>query len=613
MTLKSGFGLLFAFALLAFSGAAEGQAKPGVTVTYGLSLVGDLKLPPDFKHFPYANPDAPKGGEVTTAAIGSYDSFNPFIIRGKPAAAAASVYESLMAPSADQPEESYAHIAKSIELPDDHLSVTFNIRPEAHFWDGHPITSEDVIWSFNTLRDQGKPFYKQYYADVDHVEAEGPQRVVFRFKKVNRELAQIVGELPIMPKHWWATRDFSKPLTEPPLGSGPYRITKFDMGRNVTVERVKDYWAQNLPTALGLNNFDTINTEYFRDGTVALEAFKSGQIDWRRENSSKYWATEYTFPAVEKGLVIKETLPEDLPTGMQGFAMNTRRPIFSDRHVRQAMVELFDFEWMNKNLFYGLYARTDSYFSGSEYASSGIPTGDELALLDKYRDKLPPEIFTKPFTLPVTDGSGDNRPGLRRAIGLFKEAGWNVIDRKLVNAKGEQFTFEILLSDAALERVALPYVQVLKRIGMDVRVRTVDPSQYERMTDTFDFDMTDQRIGESDSPGNEQNDFWSCASSRIEGSQNEMGICDPVVDALIGDVVSAPDHPHLVTAVRALDRVLLSGDYIVPQWHLGAVWIAHWNRFSHLDVPVRSGVVLTAWWLDAAKAAVTDPARSMGQ
>jgi microcin C transport system substrate-binding protein len=336
-------------------------------------------------------------------------------------------------------------------------------------------------------------------------------------------------------------------------------------------------------------------------------------VDWRAENSSKYWATEYNFPAVEKGLVIKETIPRNIPTGMQGFAMNTRRPVFANRLVRQAMVEMFDFEWMNKNLFYGLYTRSNTYYTGSEYASSGLPTGDELALLEKVRDKVRPEIFTQPFTLPVTDGSGDNRAGLRRALDLFKQAGWTIVDHQLVNAKGEQFSFEILLVDPAFERVALPYVQALKRLGMDVRVRTVDPSQYQRLTDSFDFDMIVHSIGQTDSPGNEQLEQWSCASSKMDGSDNVMGICDPAVDALVQNVVSAPDHAHLVTAVRALDRVLLDGYYIVPHWHLDAVWIAHWNRFSHPDVKVRTGVVLAAWWLDAAKAAVTDPARRMGQ
>eukprot|EP01037_Dinobryon_pediforme_P012807 gene12807-12906_t len=503
--------------------AASAQAVPAPTRMHGMALVGAPMLPPDFKNFPYVNPNAPKGGDVSTAAIGSFDSFNPFIVRGTPAAASARVYESLMARSADEPEAAYAHIARFIEMPADRLSVAFELRPEARFQDGHPLRSDDVVWTFNTLREKGRPFYRQYYADVDKVEAEGPLRVVFRFKNnSNRELAQIIGEMPVLPKHWWETRDFTKPLTETPLGSGPYRIARFEMGRTIVLERVKDYWGAQLPTALGLNNFDSIRTEYYRDATVALEAFKAGQVDWRIESSAKNWATAYDFPAMDKGLVKKEAVPTRLPNGMQGYAINTRRKLFTDRRVRAALIEVFDFEWMNKNLFYDNYTRTSSYFSDSDFASTGLPTGDELAMLEKYRDKLPPEIFTRPYKLPVTDGSGNNRAGLRRALDLLKEAGWTIADRKLVNAQGEPFRFEILLRDPAFERIALPYVQSLERLGMDVRVRTVDAAQYQRLLDSFDYDMTDAVFAESDSPGNEQMEFWSCASAKMEGSNNLM-------------------------------------------------------------------------------------------
>jgi microcin C transport system substrate-binding protein len=379
------------------------------------------------------------------------------------------------------------------------------------------------------------------------------------------------------------------------------------------LERVKDYWGAKVPTAIGLSNFDSIRTEYYRDATVALEAFKAGQVDWRIESSAKNWATAYDFPAMDKGLVKKEAVPTRLPNGMQGYAINTRRKLFTDRRVRAALIEVFDFEWMNKNLFYDNYTRTTSYFSDSDFASSGLPTGDELKMLEKYRDKLPPEIFTKPYKLPVTDGSGNNRAGLRRALDLLKEAGWTIADRKLVNAKGEPFRFEILLRDPAFERIALPYVQSLERLGMDVRVRTVDAAQYQRLLDSFDYDMTDAVFAESDSPGNEQMEFWSCASAKMEGSNNTMGICDPVVDALVGEILAAHDRPTQVTATRALDRVLLAGHYMVPQWHLSAVRLAYWDRFGRPSQPVRSGVEISTWWLDQAKAAVTDPARRMGQ
>ena len=580
------------------------------TITHGIAQVGTPELPPDFPYFPYVNPNAPKGGSVTLAAIGSFDSFNPVILRGTPAAAAGMVFETLTVESGDEPETEYAHLAKDIEVAPDHLSVAFDLRPEARFQDGHPLTSEDVIWTFQTLIKDGRPSYRQYYGDVISVVAEGPHRVVFHFKSAeNRELAQIVGQLPVLPKHWWAGRDFSKPLTEPPLGSGPYRIASFEMGRSITLELVKDYWGVNLPTQRGLNNFDTIRTEYYRDSTVALEAFKAGQVDWRIENIAKNWATAYDFPAVEKGLVRKLSFDRHLPTGMQAFGINTRRAIFQNRLVRAALIQAFDFEWMNKNLFFGHYTRTQSYFSNSSFASSGLPEGDEKALLEKYRASLPPELFTTPYMLPVTDGSGNSRPQLKAALALLEQAGWKVVDRKLVNAKGEQFSFEILLGQPTFERVALPYVQNLEKLGMKVSVRTVDPAQYEQLMDSFDYDMAVVAIGQSDSPGNEQRDFWSCEASKAQGSTNAMGVCDPVVEDLIAAVVAAQDRPHLITATRALDRVLLWGNYVVPQWHYEHLDIAAWDRFGIPDKKVRVGTDVNSGWIDPAKAAVVDAAR----
>jgi microcin C transport system substrate-binding protein len=593
--------------------AAPARAEDAALRTYGLALVGQIRLPPDFSHFPYTNPDAPKGGTVTLAAIGSYDSFNPFVVRGTPTSAVGKLFDTLMVRSRDEPESAYGHLAKVIEIPADHMGVAFELRPEAHFNDGTPVTAEDVVWTFNTLREKGRPFFRQYYADVASVTAEGRLRVVFRFTNArNRELPQILGEMPVLPEHWWKGRDFSQPLSEPPLGSGPYRVASFEMGRSVVLQRVPDYWAQNLPTARGLYNFNTERYEYYRDPNVAMEAFKAGSVDWRQENSSKNWATAYDFPAVTQGLVQKVSLPLNMPTGMQGFAMNTRRPIFADRRVREAMIDVFDFEWMNHNLFYDSYTRTQSYFSNSDFASSGLPKGDELALLEKYRTQIPPEIFTTPYKLPVTDGSGNNRAGLRAALTLLEQAGWKIKDRKLINAQGQPFAFQILLSDPVFERVALAYVQSLERLGMDVTVRTVDPAQYQRRMDEFDYDMTDTVIGESGSPGNEQTEFWTCASAKTEGSNNIMGVCDPVVDALVGTLLKAPDYAHLVTDVRALDRVLLAGAYLVPHWHAENVHVAYWNRFGRPTAPVKEGVVFDAWWIDPTLAAATDKARGMG-
>ncbi len=605
---------LFALLLALSPGhdARAGDAAP-VTRTHGISTVGTPALPADFPSFPWVNPDAPKGGEVALSEVGTFDSFNPFIVRGTPAGGVSRVFDTLLKPNADEASTAYGHLAATVELPADRSWVAFELRPEARFNDHSPVTAEDVAWTFDTLRTKGRPFYRQYYADVAEAVAESPTRVVFHFKtSKNRELPLIIGEMPVLPRHWWEGRDFTRPLTDPPLGSGPYRVGAFEFGRTLSLVRVADWWAANLPTGRGLNNFDTIRTEYFRDATVALEAFKAGQIDFREENIAKQWATAYDFPALRKGLVRKEEIRHHLPTGMQGFVMNTRRPLFRDSRVRQALAIVFDFEWANANLFYGAYTRTDSYFSNSEFASSGLPQGDELGLLEPFRDKLPPGLFTEAFKLPVTDGSGNNREQLRQALVLLKQAGWEVKDRKLVDAGGQPFSFEILLDQPAFERVALPYVQSLARLGIEAHVRTVDPAQFQKLSDAYDFDMTVTVFGESDSPGNEQTGYWTCGAASQEGGDNLAGVCDPVVDALVDKVVNAPDRPALLAATHALDRVLLWGWYVVPHWHTQVIRAAWWDRFARPAQPVRTGIVFDDWWLDRARAEATDAARRAG-
>ena len=581
------------------------------TRAHGISMFGTPALPPDFTHLPYVNPDAPKGGEVSLGAIGSFDSFNPFVLRGVAAAEITRIYDTLLRESADEASTAYGHIAESVELTADKKSVAFNLRPEARFHDGTPITAEDVAWTFMALREHGRPQYKQYYADVTSVSVESPLRVVFQFRTAeNRELPLILGQFAILPRHWWEARAFSRALTEAPLGSGPYRLESFELGRGTVLARVPEYWARDRPTSRGLYNFNRIRTEYYRDATVAMQAFKAGRIDFRRENISKNWATAYDFPAVDKGLVKRVTFKHRLPTGMQSWMMNTRRPIFADARVRRAMTEVFDFEWTNRNLFFGAYTRTDSYFSNSDLASSGLPEGAELDLLARYRDRLPPEVFSQPFRLPVTDGSGNNREGIRRALALLRDAGWEVRERKLVDKNGQQMSFEILVHDPSYERIATPYAQWLHRLGIEVRVRTVDVPQYQRLTDMFDYDMTMMVIPQSEFPGNEQREFFTCAGAKAEGSNNIAGICDPVIDDLVDLVVAAPDRTTQVTATRALDRVLLNGWYGVPNWHLGAIWAAYWNRFGHPERPVRAGMVFDAWWIDPARATATDAARA---
>jgi microcin C transport system substrate-binding protein len=629
LSVKRHTGPMRIIALLLLSGLlTPALADDGpVSRSNAIAVLAKPALPPDFPYFPYVDPNAPKGGEVTLASIGTYDSFNPFILRGTATGAMISswvtlpggsgsgssvghVWESLLTSSADEMDTGYGHLAQTIELPADKMWVAFELRPEAKFSDGTPVTAEDVAWTYRTLLDQGRPSFRIQMADVKDVEVEGPRRVVFHFKSnENRELPLILGELPVLPEHFFAGRDFTKPLTDPPVGSGPYRISGFELGRSVTYERRPDWWAANMPTGKGTNNFDRVRIEYFRDSTVAMEAFKAGQIDLRSENISKSWATAYDFPAVERGLVIKQDFTHHLPTGMQGWAMNTRRPIFANPLVRQAMAEVYDFEWANKNLFYGTYTRTLSYFSNSDLASSGIPQGDELKLLEPYRAELPAALFNQPFKLPVTDGSGNNREELRKALDLLGQAGWSVKERKLVDANGQPMSFIILLDDPSLERVALPYVQSLQKIGVDVRVRTVDPAQYQHLTDDFDFDMTMMVYPEGDIPGNELRDYFTCAAAKAQGSYNIPGICDPAVDALVEKVITAQDRKTLDTAARALDRVLLWRWYLVPNWDSRTFHIAYWNRFGHPDKPIREGFNFDTWWVDAAKAKALDMAK----
>jgi microcin C transport system substrate-binding protein len=599
------------------AGAATpaGKAGPDGTIrTHALSLLGDPALPADFRHWPWVNPDAPKGGEIALTALGSFDSFNQFILRGTAAVGLGNLYDTLLKESAEEASTEYCHLAGMIEVPADRMGVTFELRPEAKWHDGRPITPEDVVWTFNTLRAQGRPFYRAYWADVAEVMAEGGRRVVFRFRNnENRELALILGQMPVLPKHWWEGRDFSRPLLEIPLGSGPYRLERFEAGRSLVYRRVENYWARDLPTMKGTANFDSMRYEYFRDSTVALEAFKAGQIDFRTENIAKEWATAYDFPAIRRGLVKRDEIRHELPTGMQAFAVNLRRPLFQDARVRRALIEVFDFEWMNANLFYGSYARTTSYFSNSELASSGVPQARELEILGKYRGKVPDRLFTEEYRLPVTDGSGNNREGLRRALDLLRQAGWTVKDRRLVNARGENFAFEILLNGPSFERVALPYMRSLERLGMEPRVRTVDPAQYQVRMDAFDYDMTVDVIGQSLSPGNEQRDYFTCAKAQENGSQNVAGICDPVIDELVEMVVSAPDRQELVARTRALDRVLLWNDFMVPNWHSRTFRVAYWDKLGRPPRNPKYALALDSWWVEPERVGTVEQGKREAQ
>ncbi len=604
------------FAVLIMIGAVATQAIPPVAATeietmHGIAMHGEPKYGSDFKHFDYADPNALKGGTVRLAAIGTFDSLHPFILKGVPAAGLGNVFETLLTSSGDEAFTEYGLLVESIDMPDDRAWVTFTLRREARWHDGKPVTPEDVIFSFDILKSKGSPRYRFYYANVTKAEKVGPRSVKFRFSGgENRELPLIIGQLPVLPKHYWKDRAFDKTTLEPPLGSGPYKVKSFEPGRSIIFERVKDYWGADLAVNKGANNFDVIRYDYYRDTTVALEAFKAGEYDFREENVSKNWATAYDAPAVRQGLIKKEQIRHERPTGMQSFIFNLRRPLFQDPRVRQALSYAFDFAWTNKNLFYGQYTRTTSFFSNSELASRDRPSPDELKILEPLRGRIPDEVFTKTYQPPKSDGSGNIRKNLRQGLKLLREAGWQFKDRKLVNGKtGEPFAFEILLAQPTWERIALPFVKNLKRLGVDARVRTVDAAQYQKRTEDFDFDMIVDVFGQSLSPGNEQREYWGTTAADRQGSNNTIGIKDKAIDTLIDSVIAAPDRKSLITRSRALDRVLLWGHYVVPQWHIRSFRIAYWDKFARPAKTPKYSLAFGNWWVDPKKKAALEARR----
>jgi microcin C transport system substrate-binding protein len=599
-------------------GAAEAQSA-GVPSSelpwrHALSLFGDIKYPADFKRFDYVNPDAPKGGVARLISLGTFDNFNLAVagIKGSLAPAAAMIYETLMTRALDEVATEYGELAESAQHPDDFSWVTYRLRKEARWHDGKPVTPEDVIFSLEALK-KLSPMYASYYRHVAKVEKSGERDVKFTFDAPgNRELPTIVGELTVLPKHWWEgtdaqgrKRDISATTLEPPLGSGPYKIKEFVAGRSIKLERVKDYWGANVPSQIGTNNFDELRFEFFRDNLVALEAFKADQADWIAENSAKQWATAYDFPAVAEKRVIKEEFPINDSGRMQAFAFNIRRDQFKDVRLRRAFNYAFDFEEMNKQLFFGQYKRINSYFEGTELASSGLPEGRELEILQTVKDKVPPEVFTTPYQNPVGGSPEAVRANLREAAKLLKEAGFEVRDHKLVDASGKPLSVEILVQDPSSERIALFYKPSLERIGVSTSIRVVDDAQYQNRLRSFDFDMIIDQWGESLSPGNEQREFWGSQAADMPGARNTIGIKNPAVDALIEKVIYAKNRAELVAATHALDRVLLWNFYLVPQFTYGFSRYARWDRFSHAEpLPKygRSGLP-TLWWYDTEKAA----------
>src|SRR5476649_1273614 len=630
------------------------RAQSKINVSHGMAMHGDLKYPADAAAPDYLNPAAPKGGGVKLGAVGfsTFDSLHPFIIKGVPATGLTAMWDTLCWHSRDEAFSSYGLIAETMEWPEDRSWVAFTLRPQARWHDGSPITVEDVIWTFDTLKTKASPRYATMFGDVTKAEKTGDRKVLFTFRgNVNRELPLIVSGMPVLPSQWWKSRDFEKASLEPALASGAYKVDAVDVGRSITYRRVADWWARDLWMNRGRNNFETMRYDYYRDNNIVFEAFKAGELDIRRENAASIWKTRYyDLPAVKDGRIQRAEIAHENATPMQGFIFNLRREIFRDRRVRQAIGLMYDFEWTNKNLSYGFYQRTRSFFGNCELEAKGLPSPEELKILEQLRGKIPDEVFTAEFNPPKTDGSGNMREqarqaiGLlkqagweikileqlrgkipdevftaefnppktdgsgnmreqaRQAIGLLKQAGWEIRDGKMTDKAGKKLAFEIILHDAAFERGTLPVKQNLERIGIDLAVRTVDTSQYQRRTDSYDFDMTIDLWAQALSPGNEQREYWGSKSADVPGGRNSIGIKNPAIDELVELIIAAPDRESLIVRTRCLDRVLSWHMYIIPQFYSAKELIAYWNRFGRPEKTAKyDPAAFDTWWVDEAK------------
>lgn len=589
---------------LALSAAAAGAAER----THGLSAFGDLALPEDYTHLNYADPEAPKGGTLSLQGWGgvtTFNSLNNYILKGDAAQGLELLFDSLMARASDEPDAVYGLVAESAEVADDGMSVTFYLRPEARFSDGTPVTAEDVVFSFETLKEKGHPIYHQMLRDVTKAEAIDPRTVRYTFQgDLVRDLPLTVAGLPIFSKAYYADRKFEETTLDPPLGSGPYLVDDFAQGRTIVYKRNPDYWAKDLPINKGRWNFDKVRYEYFRDRTAGMEAFKAGTYDFREEFTSKVWATEYDFPAIRDDRVKQEVLPDDTPSGTQGFFINTRRDKYKDPRVREALALAFDFEWTNRNMFYGLYDRTESFFENSPMEATGEPSDAERALIESLDVEVPEAALGPAIMPPKSDGSGQDRNLLREAGKLLDEAGWRVENGKRVNDQGEQLSVEFLTFEPTFERIIAPYVKNLKLLGINARIRRVDPAQYQQRLKDFDFDITTQRYVMRSTPGVELRSYFGSQSADLDGSLNLAGIKDPAVDVLIEKVVAAKTREDMTTAARALDRVLRAGHYWVPHWYKGSNHVAYWDKFSRPETkPKYDRGILDTWWFDEAKAA----------
>jgi microcin C transport system substrate-binding protein len=597
--------------LLFLSLALSFPASATISESHGYAQFGTLKYPASFSHFDWVNPDAPKGGTLRIMASGTFDTLNPYTFKGSSPISTAhflqyganELNEPLMVgtgaydPSGDEPASSYGLIARSVEYSEDRSWVVFNLRPEARFHDGKPITAYDVAFSYRLLRNDGHPQYRTNLQEVKRVDILGRHRIRFVFKRTGNPLLILrLGELPVLPQHYWKDRDFKSTTFEAPLGSGPYRIVQVVPGRRLVFERVKDWWGKDLPVNRGKYNFDRVEVEFYRDNHVAFEAFKAGEFDFYIENQAKNWSNGYRFPAVTRGEVIRAEIPHQIPTQTQALFMNTRRDLFSDRRVREALGLMFDFEWTNRTLFNNAYVRAASYYPNSEFSATGKPEGAEWLLLSPHRDKLPARLLTEPPTQPVTDGRGIPRETLRRALGLLADAGWKPSGQELRNARGQRLEFEIMLVNPSLERILQPYTANLASIGIRANLRTVDRAQYKQRLDQFDYDMILLTLPQTLSPGLEQSLYFHSSQVNIKGSKNYAGVNDPVVDEMIDKLLSAQTRDEQVAATRALDRVLLWQHYSIPNWYINYHRLAYRNRFAFVTTPPYT-LGLRTWWL----------------
>ena len=573
---------------------------------HGVSIDGNLKYPRDFARFEYTSLEAHKGGTLILHDLGSFEKMNPFTLKGSaPQGLSPYVFETLAVPSLDEPFAEYGLIAEDIELAKDKKSVIFTLNPKARFSDGSPVTAEDVKFSLDTLKsDQAHPFYQMYYRDIDGADILGNLRVRFRFARPNRELHMVASQLPVLSRQFYARHPFNPTdgngAMAIPVGSGPYLVAEVLPGKSITYKKNPAYWAKDLPVRQGMFNFETIVIKYFKDPIVSLEAFKAGEFDFMMVNIAKQWQRDLTGRRFDSGELVKHAFPHHNNAGMQGFVLNTRKPLFSDRLVRQALGLAFDFEWTNKTLFFSQYSRNNSFFSNSNFAAKGLPDAGELKLLEPFRNQLPAEVFTRPLLPPSTDPPGSLRANMQEAKSLLEQAGWMIKEGALVNALGERFHFDILLADASFERVIAPYVGNLKKLGIEVAYRTIDPALYADRIKNFDFDMVVTTFGQSQSPGNEQRDYWTTPAAGRTGSKNLAGISSPAVDTLVDAIIYAETQEQLTTACRALDRVLWYGYYVVPNWYLANHRLAYAAKLKHPEtLPLYYSYEqwLDTWWL----------------